>query len=170
MLICPHSRPSALSIDQPEPCQIVMQVAQWPSATWLSICGWVDSWVRILIWSTSMPVKIWQSQHHPNMIPQKKTINILINVFFEYSICYRTLQIQDSKLMVFTLSIPEIQPGDEACASNKRSSITVPSNNGRVLNTQGETPSWTASCPTWHTSAGESMFGSCATVEENKQM
>lgn len=85
--------------------------------------------------------------------PPKKIIKVLINVFFEYSICYRTLQIQDSKLVVLTLSTTEIQPGDEACASNKRSSITVPSNNGRLLNTQGETPSWTASCPTWHTSA-----------------
>ena len=159
MLICPHSRPSALSIDQPEPCQIMMQVAHLlvPSATWLSICGWVDSWVRIhphtdlVDQHADQNLTVTTSSEHET--PPKKIIKVLINVFFEYSICYRTLQIQDSKLVVLTLSTTEIQPGDEACASNKRSSITVPSNNGRLLNTQGETPSWTASCPTWHTSA-----------------
>lgn len=48
------------------------------------------------------------------------------------------------------MSTPEIQPGEEACASNKRSSTTVPSSTGSVVNTQGETPSWSASCPTWY--------------------
>ena len=162
MLICPHSRPSALSIDQLEPSQIMMQVTQLPDSVFVILESWFgrkacrsksDSHNIIRTWVPPKKRSTYQSMYSSIATELRHALNA-------------QSQIQDSRLMVLTLSTPEIEPGDEDCASNKRSSIRVPSNNGRVLNAQGETPSWTASCPTWHTSAGESMFGSCATVQK----
>lgn len=149
---CAEHRPTRTLSDYDAGCTPTGTISYLTQYLWM---GWFLSPHTSAYWF-GWPACRSKSDSH-NIIrtwdPPKKIIKVLINVFFEYSICYRTLQIQDSKLVVLTLSTTEIQPGDEACASNKRSSITVPSNNGRLLNTQGKTPSWTASCPTWHTSA-----------------